>query len=63
MIVITTPTGGIGSQVLDRVLDALDARDDGTAPRVIVRDPARLSPRARARTEVFRGSHADPEVL
>ncbi|WP_121702890.1 NAD(P)H-binding protein [Streptomyces sp. E5N298] len=63
MIVITTPTGGIGRQVLDNVLDALDARDDGTAPRVIARDPARLSPRARERTEVFQGSHADPEVL
>ncbi|QUW95481.1 NAD(P)H-binding protein [Streptomyces sp. V17-9] len=63
MIVITTPTGGIGRQVLDNVLDALDARDDGTAVRVIARDPARLTARARERAEVFRGSHADPEVL
>ncbi|MGV9288446.1 NAD(P)H-binding protein [Streptomyces sp. NPDC003719] len=60
MIVITTPTGGIGRQVLDNVLDALE---EGTAIRVIARDPGRLTPRARARTEVFRGSHADPEVL
>ncbi|MDT0614698.1 NAD(P)H-binding protein [Streptomyces lancefieldiae] len=60
MIVITTPTGGIGRQVLDNVLDALD---DGRAVRVIARDPGRLTPRARERAEVFRGSHADPEVL
>ncbi|CAM5669026.1 NAD(P)H-binding protein OS=Streptomyces tendae OX=1932 GN=GUR47_03860 PE=4 SV=1 [Streptomyces tendae] len=46
MIVITTPTGGIGRQVLDDVLDALDARDDGTAVRVIARDPGRLTARA-----------------
>jgi uncharacterized protein YbjT (DUF2867 family) len=60
VIVITTPTGGIGRQVLDNVLDTLD---DGAAVRVIARDPARLTPRARARAEVFRGSHADPDVL
>ncbi|MFC9468193.1 NAD(P)H-binding protein [Streptomyces coelicoflavus] len=63
MIVITTPTGGIGRQVLDRVLDALDARDDGATLRVIARDPARLTARARERAEVFQGSHADPGVL
>jgi uncharacterized protein YbjT (DUF2867 family) len=60
VIVITTPAGGIGRQVLDNVLDALD---DGTAVRVIARDPGRLAPRARERAEVFQGSHADPEVL
>jgi uncharacterized protein YbjT (DUF2867 family) len=38
MIVITTPTGRIGSQVLDRVLDS------GEAVRVIARDPSRLAP-------------------
>ena len=42
MIVITTPTGDIGRQVLDRVLDS------GQAVRVIARDPSRL-PAARAR--------------
>ncbi|MEU9591386.1 NAD(P)H-binding protein [Streptomyces sp. NPDC048219] len=60
MIVITTPAGGIGRQVLDNVLDAVD---DGTAVRVIARDPGRLTPRARERAEVFQGSHADPELL
>ncbi len=39
MIVITTPTGKIGRQVLDRVLDS------GAAVRVIARDPARLPAR------------------
>jgi uncharacterized protein YbjT (DUF2867 family) len=60
MIVVTTPTGQIGRQVLDRLLDA----PDGTAGiRVIARDPARLSARVREHVEVVRGSHADPAVL
>ncbi|MFD9902772.1 NAD(P)H-binding protein [Streptomyces sp. NPDC059063] len=60
MIVVTTPTGQIGRQVLDHLLDAPDT----TGPiRVIARDPARLSPRVRERAEVIRGSHADPAVL
>ncbi|MFI1920741.1 NAD(P)H-binding protein [Streptomyces sp. NPDC020377] len=60
MIVITTPTGQIGREVLARVLDA----GDGASPvRVIVRDPARLSPQTRERVEVVQGSHADPAVL
>jgi uncharacterized protein YbjT (DUF2867 family) len=60
MIVVTTPTGRIGRQVLDRLLDAPE-----TAPgiRVIVRDSARLAVRVRDRVEVVRGSHADPAVL
>ncbi|KMS92563.1 MULTISPECIES: NAD(P)H-binding protein [Streptomyces] len=59
MILVTTPTGQIGSQVLDSLLDAGDAAGE---VRVIVRDPARLSPRARARVEAVTGSHADPDV-
>ncbi|WP_127357343.1 NAD(P)H-binding protein [Actinacidiphila soli] len=60
MIVVTTPTGQIGRQVLDHLLDA----PDGTAGiRVIARDPARLSPRVREHVEVVPGSHADPAVL
>ena len=51
MIVITTPTGDIGAQVLDRVLDS------GQAVRVIARDPARLPARVSARAEVVQGSH------
>jgi uncharacterized protein YbjT (DUF2867 family) len=57
MIVITTPTGLIGHQVLEHLLD-------GDEPiRVIVRDRSRLSPRTRERIEVFEGSHCDPEVV
>ncbi|MFI6587395.1 NAD(P)H-binding protein [Embleya sp. NPDC050493] len=61
MIVVTTPTGQIGRQVLDRLLDTPDRTNPGI--RVIVRDPARLSPRVRAHVEVVQGSHADPAVL
>jgi len=57
MIVITTPTGQIGRQVLANVLE-------GTQPvRVIVRDPARLPDQVRRRVEVIEGSHADADVL
>ncbi|UXY18256.1 NAD(P)H-binding protein [Streptomyces cynarae] len=59
MILVTTPTGQIGSRVLDALLDA----GDTVGPiRVIVRDPARLTPRVRDRVEAVRGSHADPDV-
>ncbi|MET7301045.1 NAD(P)H-binding protein [Embleya sp. NPDC005575] len=61
MIVVTTPTGQIGRQVLDRLLDAPDRTTAGI--RVIARDPARLSPRVRQHVEIVEGSHADPAVL
>jgi uncharacterized protein YbjT (DUF2867 family) len=57
MIVITTPTGDIGAQVLDRILDS------GQAARVIARDPARLPARVRARAEVVPGSHGDAGTI
>jgi uncharacterized protein YbjT (DUF2867 family) len=57
MIVITTPTGQIGRQVLDRVLDS------GEAARVIARDPSRLPARVRARAEVVQGTHGDVGVI
>jgi len=57
MIVITTPTGQIGHQVLERVLEANEP------VRVIARDPSRLSPEALERGEVIEGSHGDPEVV
>jgi len=60
MIVVTTPTGQIGRQVLDRLLNAPDAE---AGIRVIARDPARLPERVREHVEVVRGSHADPAVL
>jgi uncharacterized protein YbjT (DUF2867 family) len=57
MIVITTPTGDIGHQVLDRVLDS------GEAARVVARDPSRLPARVSARAEVVEGSHGDAGVI
>lgn len=57
MIVITTPTGNIGHQVLAHVLAA------GQAVRVIARDPARLPGDVRDRVEVVQGSHGDPRVV
>ncbi|WP_030674291.1 NAD(P)H-binding protein [Streptomyces cellulosae] len=63
MIVITTPTGQIGREVVTRLLDARDASGALVPLRVIARDPAALSPRVRDRAEVVQGSHADPAVL
>ncbi len=57
MIVVTTPTGNIGSHVLRHLLDA------GEAVRVIVREAAKLAPAVRERVEVVEGSHADAAVV
>jgi uncharacterized protein YbjT (DUF2867 family) len=57
MIVITAPTGQIGRQVLDSVLNS------GEPIRVIARDPSRLSPQVRERVEVVPGSHGDIDVV
>ena len=57
MIVITTPTGNIGSQVIENLLG-------GDRPvRVIVRDPDRLAAQVREQVEVVVGSHGDAEVV
>lgn len=57
MIVITAPTGKIGRQVLDEILDG------GRPVRVIARDPSRLASQVRERVEVVQGTHRDPEVV
>jgi uncharacterized protein YbjT (DUF2867 family) len=57
MIVITTPTGLIGHQVLDNVLDG------GEQIRVIARNPSQLSPEAGERVEVVPGSHGHIDVV
>jgi uncharacterized protein YbjT (DUF2867 family) len=57
MIVITAPTGQIGHQVLDNVLDG------GEPVRVIARDSVRLPSYVRERVEVVQGSHGDPDVV
>jgi len=57
MIVVTTPTGNIGSQVLRELVSS----DEPI--RVIARDPGRLTPATRERVEVVPGSHSDSEVV
>ncbi|MGW4774009.1 NmrA family NAD(P)-binding protein [Nocardia sp. NPDC004278] len=57
MIVVTTPTGTIGHQVVQRLLD-------NDAPvRVIARDPARLPADIRERVDIVQGSHGDIDVV
>lgn len=57
MIIITTPTGDIGHQVLENVLQS------GEAVCVIARDPARIPVILRERVEVVQGSHGDADVV
>ena len=57
MIVVTTPTGNIGSKLVKGLLDA------GAAVRVIARDPSRLAPEVRDNIEVVQGSSDDESVL
>ncbi|MEU2511625.1 NmrA family NAD(P)-binding protein [Streptomyces syringium] len=52
-IVVTTPTGHVGSRVVRLLLQA------GVLPRVLVRDPARLDEATRARVDVRRGDLTD----
>ena len=57
MIVITTPTGDIGHQVLQNVLQ-------GNEPvRVIARDPLRIPQEIRQRLEVIQGSHGEAATI
>ncbi|MFJ7146972.1 NAD(P)H-binding protein [Streptomyces sp. NPDC100445] len=57
VIVVTTPTGQIGSQLVRRLLDG------GSPVRVITRDASRLDRAVREQAEVVEGSHDDPAVL
>ncbi len=57
MIVVTTPTGKIGSELVEELLSA------GAPVRVIVRDPARLKPVIHDNVEVVKGSSDDESVL
>ncbi|NYI04581.1 NmrA family NAD(P)-binding protein [Allostreptomyces psammosilenae] len=52
-IVVTTPTGHVGSRVVRLLLQA------GVRPRVLLRDPARLEPDVRARVDARRGDLTD----
>ncbi|HTX10779.1 MAG TPA: NAD(P)H-binding protein [Solirubrobacteraceae bacterium] len=57
MIVITTPTGQVGSQLVARLLAG------NHSVRVIVRDASRLDASVRERVELVEGSHDAPAVL
>jgi uncharacterized protein YbjT (DUF2867 family) len=57
MIVVTTPTGQIGSQVVQNLLAA------NQTVRVIVRDPARLAPEFQRKVDAVQGSSDDESVL
>lgn len=57
MIVVTTPTGQIGHQVLEHLLGSSEP------VRVIVRDASRLPSCTRDRVEVILGSHGDFDVV
>ncbi|MFG2667020.1 NAD(P)H-binding protein [Streptomyces sp. NPDC048387] len=52
-IVVTTPTGHVGSRVVRLLLQA------GVRPRVLVRDPARLDEETRERADVCQGDLTD----
>jgi uncharacterized protein YbjT (DUF2867 family) len=57
MIVVTTPTGLIGRQIVDHLLQS-------TVPiRLIARQPSRLPVRVRDRVEVMEGSHDNLAVV
>jgi uncharacterized protein YbjT (DUF2867 family) len=57
MIVITTPAGQIGSQVLGNLLGS------GEELRVIVRDPAKLPADVPEGLDIIEGSHGDAAVV
>jgi uncharacterized protein YbjT (DUF2867 family) len=56
-IVVTTPTGNIGSRVVQLLLQA------GARPTLLARDPARLDLRVRARADVVQTDLADSDAV
>ena len=56
MIVITTPAGNIGRQVLEDLLDS------GEQLRLVTRDRSGIPAETRQHVEVIEGSHGDPAV-
>ncbi|TAX62945.1 NmrA family transcriptional regulator [Rhizobium ruizarguesonis] len=57
MIVVTAPTGDIGHQVVESLLE------HDTPVRVIVRDPSRLPDILHNKVDVVQGSHADADTV
>jgi uncharacterized protein YbjT (DUF2867 family) len=56
-VVVTTPTGKIGSKLVPLLLER------GASVRVIARDPDKLASQIRERVEVIQGSSDDPQTL
>lgn len=56
-IVVTTPTGNIGHEVVNHLLEA------GAEVAVIVRDPAKLKPEVRERVTVYQGDLYDAALV
>jgi uncharacterized protein YbjT (DUF2867 family) len=59
MIVVTGATGNLGSQIVERLLERVPAREVG----VSVRDPEKATSFARRGVRVRRGDFADPGTL
>ncbi|MBX7483897.1 NAD(P)H-binding protein [Qipengyuania qiaonensis] len=57
MIVITAPTGDIGTRVTEHILES------GKPFRVIARDPSKLPRQVRDSGDIVEGSHSDQETL
>ncbi|MEV0297602.1 NAD(P)H-binding protein [Nocardia sp. NPDC050710] len=60
MIVITSPTGHIGSRLLDILLETSTCSEE---LRVIVRDPGKLPEAIRSRVDIVTGSHGDADIV
>ena len=56
-IVVTTPTGNIGSRVVQLLLQA------GVRPTLLARDPARLDPAVLERADIVRTDLADSDAV
>jgi uncharacterized protein YbjT (DUF2867 family) len=56
MIVVTTPTGDIGSQLVKKLIAAREH------VRVIARDPVKIAPEIQTQVEIVQGSTDDEEV-
>lgn len=56
-IVVTTPTGHVGSRVVQLLLQA------GVRPTLLMREPAKLDAATRDRVDVVRGDQGDADVV
>lgn len=58
IIVVTTPLGQIGRQLLEKLI-----QEGSSRIRVIERNPSRLPAHVVERVEVVQGSHSEPSVV